>query len=86
MSYFSEDPLSLTINDEAHLDFSKHLEKQRVLQPAYIIRHSKESEMLVSLLQYADSRRYNIPVTQMPGTLVYLIFNKLSKFILLQKF
>lgn len=66
--YFLEDPLSLVIDDEVNLNFSKYLEKQRVLQPSYILKHSKQSEMLVSLLQYADSRRYNIPITQMPGT------------------
>ncbi|XP_018562878.1 Fanconi anemia group M protein isoform X2 [Anoplophora glabripennis] len=44
--------------------FSKKLEKQRVLQPVHLVKHSPSSELLVSLLQRADSKRFNIPLTQ----------------------
>lgn len=60
---FTEDPLSIN-NDEDKICFSKYLERQRKLQPTGIISHSKQSDLLVSLLQFADSKRYNIPVTQ----------------------
>ncbi|KAG5891658.1 hypothetical protein JTB14_020076 [Gonioctena quinquepunctata] len=44
--------------------FSKRIEKQRSFQETYKIRHSKSSEILVEMLQIADSKRFNIPMSQ----------------------
>lgn len=43
---------------------SINVEKQRVLQTTYQLNHSKNTEILVDLLQLADSKRFNIPTTQ----------------------
>nr|XP_023019452.1 Fanconi anemia group M protein [Leptinotarsa decemlineata] len=45
--------------------FSKRIEKQRSFQEIYKVQHSKSSEILVGLLQLADSKRFNIPMSQM---------------------
>lgn len=47
---------------ESKINFMKYLEKQRVFQAKETIKESKQSEIFVSLLQFADSKRYNIPV------------------------
>lgn len=44
--------------------FTKRIEKQRSLQEIDQIAHSRNSEMLVDLLKYADSKRFNIPMSQ----------------------
>lgn len=63
---FVENPLQQNNQNENKINFSKYLEKQRKLQPTGIINHTKQSDLLVSLLQFADSKRFNIPVTQGP--------------------
>lgn len=68
----TEDPLLSVARQEKKINFSKYLERQRKLQPVGYIEHSKQSEMLVSLLQFVDSKRYNIPVTQVPGEYLYI--------------
>ncbi|CAG9860162.1 unnamed protein product [Phyllotreta striolata] len=48
--------------------FNKRIEKQRTLQETYKIQHSEVSKLLVNLLQTAESRRFNIPLTQLGVT------------------
>lgn len=43
---------------------NKRIQKQRSFQEGHTVKHSKDSEMLVKLLQISDSKRYNIPSTQ----------------------
>nr|CAI5851574.1 unnamed protein product [Callosobruchus analis] len=42
----------------------KQIQKQRSFQDTYIVKHSKETELLVNLLQLADSKKFNIPMSQ----------------------
>lgn len=49
------------------LSIPKRLETLRVPQATNIIGHSKNCDILVSLLQYGDSKRYNIPISQIRG-------------------
>ncbi|EFA06458.2 hypothetical protein TcasGA2_TC009341 [Tribolium castaneum] len=49
------------IEAKPKIDFAKHLEKQRVFQAN---SKSKQTEIFVTLLQFADSKRFNLPVTQ----------------------
>ena len=58
-----ESPLEFDF-EQPKINFSKHLEKQRSFQDSGTIKHSKQTEIFVSLLQFADSKRYNLPVTQ----------------------
>ncbi|KAJ3648440.1 hypothetical protein Zmor_020244 [Zophobas morio] len=58
-----ESPLEFEF-EPPKINFSKHLEKQRSFQDSGTIKHSKQTEIFVSLLQFADSKRYNLPVTQ----------------------
>ncbi|CAH0552092.1 unnamed protein product [Brassicogethes aeneus] len=60
-----ENPMSVEVKPKSI--YSKHIEKQRTLQPIHKISHSKSSKFLVDLFQFADSKRYNISTTQMPG-------------------
>ncbi|XP_044263685.1 Fanconi anemia group M protein [Tribolium madens] len=54
----------LQIQKKPKIDFSKQLEKQRVFQAKEMIKPSKQTEIFVTLLQFADSKRYNLPVEQ----------------------
>lgn len=49
---------------------NKKISKQRSFQEGHRIQHSKDSEILVSLLQLADSKRFNIPATQFSSSQV----------------
>ncbi|VEN53527.1 unnamed protein product [Callosobruchus maculatus] len=42
----------------------KQIQKQRSFQDTHIVKHSKETELLVNLLQLADSKKFNIPMSQ----------------------
>ncbi|CAH2012892.1 unnamed protein product [Acanthoscelides obtectus] len=42
----------------------KQIQKQRSFQDSHIVKHSKETELLVNLLQLADSKKFNIPMSQ----------------------
>ncbi|KAI4469154.1 fanconi anemia group m fancm family member [Holotrichia oblita] len=67
-------------DDGGKLSLPKRLESLRVPQPTNIIGHSKNCDMLTSLLQYGDSKRYNIPISQIRVPEVVLVANKKSKF------
>lgn len=41
---------------------TRHLEKQRFLQPICFVQNSSNSEVLISLLQIADSKRFNLNI------------------------
>lgn len=56
--------------DSDKMLFSKRVESLRVSQPTYVIGHSQNCDILTSLLQFADSKRYNIPITQIRGKFV----------------
>jgi superfamily II DNA/RNA helicase len=61
--WIKENPLECE-SEPPKINFSKHLEKQRSFQSSGTVKQSKQTEILVGLLQFADSKRYNIPVTQ----------------------
>ncbi|KAI4469149.1 fanconi anemia group m fancm family member [Holotrichia oblita] len=63
-------------DDGGKLSLPKRLESLRVPQPTNIIGHSKNCDMLTSLLQYGDSKRYNIPISQIRVPEVVLVANK----------
>uniref|UniRef100_A0A6P7HDG0 Fanconi anemia group M protein-like n=1 Tax=Diabrotica virgifera virgifera TaxID=50390 RepID=A0A6P7HDG0_DIAVI len=44
--------------------FNKKIEKQRSFQEIHTVEHSSNCGLLVSLLQMAESRRFNIPMSQ----------------------
>ncbi|CAG9813734.1 unnamed protein product [Phaedon cochleariae] len=48
--------------------FSKRIEKQRSFQETHQVKHSRDTEIFVKLLQIADSKRFNIPMSQLGGT------------------
>ncbi|XP_060519829.1 uncharacterized protein LOC132698011 isoform X2 [Cylas formicarius] len=59
-----EEPLN--ISGHSFDTFSRHVESQRNLQTFYTIGPSKLTRECVKLMQYADSKRFNIP-TQIQG-------------------
>ncbi|GJQ80136.1 hypothetical protein Trydic_g23716 [Trypoxylus dichotomus] len=66
--------------NEGKISFSKRLDTLRVAQPIGIIGHSKNCDILSSLMQFADSKRYNIPVIQTRVSEISPVKNKKSKF------
>ncbi|KAJ8969929.1 hypothetical protein NQ317_016194 [Molorchus minor] len=72
MLWNKKDPLDR--NNSTSNIFSKNVEKLRSLQPINQVKHSKSSE----LLQLVDSKRYNIPSTQI-GTSSQLTQNRKMK-------
>ncbi|KAK9872531.1 hypothetical protein WA026_017996 [Henosepilachna vigintioctopunctata] len=66
-------PQSIMLFNKSHSDivnfnfephFNKHIENQRSLQCGEKIQSSDNSNIFVSLMKFADSRRFNIPLTQ----------------------
>ncbi|XP_022902317.2 DEAD-box ATP-dependent DNA helicase Fancm [Onthophagus taurus] len=55
------DPLS---EDLKLIAYNKPLDILRVYQPVENIKHSNDTDILVSLLQFVDTKRYNLPITQ----------------------
>ncbi|KRT84381.1 helicase, partial [Oryctes borbonicus] len=67
-------------DNKEKISFSKRLETLRVAQPTGIIEHSKNCDILTSLMQFADSKRYNIPVSQTRVCEISPVGNKKTKF------
>ncbi|GBP09965.1 Fanconi anemia group M protein [Eumeta japonica] len=65
----SKDQLQLHVTKERQeLDLATWLEWQRILQPTINIGHSADSEILTELLQYIDTKRFELPAsTQNPN-------------------
>ncbi|XP_056638705.1 Fanconi anemia group M protein isoform X1 [Diorhabda sublineata] len=63
-----EDPFEE--NDSLPNIFSKRIEKQRSFQETDRIEHSSNCDIFVKLLQFAESRRFNIPLTQHSNNVV----------------
>lgn len=61
---FLADPISYDLST-VKIDFTKHLDSQKSLQNWGIVKSSTNSNIMVDLLQFADSIRYNLPVSQL---------------------
>lgn len=62
--FFSANPISYDLTT-AKIDFTKHLDSQKSIQNWGIIKSSTNSNIMVDLLQFADSIKYNLPVSQL---------------------
>ncbi|CAH1110549.1 unnamed protein product [Psylliodes chrysocephalus] len=59
---------ALSDNTSVSNTFAKRIEKQRSFQETHKISHSENCKLLVNLLQIAESRRFNIPMTQISNS------------------
>ncbi|KAF5292807.1 hypothetical protein FQA39_LY13852 [Lamprigera yunnana] len=67
VSYFDKDKAYLNVvNNDNGINFEKRIEKLRTLQSVGFVEHSSTTKLLVSLLHSCDSKKFNVPITQMP--------------------